>query len=120
IINSKNPFAYQGLSGHYRIGMNHAGNLMQKASPWETMALRYARVINKRFAVKSAVSYTQGEDWLSQNISNFDRINMRMQAGSRETDPAYDGVNLYGDEPGTLTLNKIGSNIKDKYPGIPC
>lgn len=119
IINSKNPFAYQGLSAHYRIGMNHAGSLSQKASPWETMALRYARTAG-RFAFKTAISYTQGEDWQSQDISNFDRINMTMQAGNRETDPSYDGVNLYGDEPGNITLNQAGRNIKDKYPGIPC
>src|SRR5690606_32693163 len=93
-INSKSPFDYPGLSAHYRVGFNHLNGFSHKASPWETMALRYAKVLNTRFAFKTSVSYSQAEDWQSWDVSNFNRINMRMQAGNRETDPAYDGVNI--------------------------
>jgi outer membrane receptor protein involved in Fe transport len=64
LVNSKNPFDYQGLSAFAKAGVNHIGNNADaKPHPvWEG-AIRYAKSFNNRFAFKVNASYMQAFDW---------------------------------------------------------
>lgn len=99
LMNSKSPFSYPGLSASYKIGMNHADNFQTKASPYEDMAIRYAKSWNNKFAFKINLSYLNANDWQAKDYSNFDRANGVGKTGDRNSDPSFDGVNIYGDEP---------------------
>ena len=121
LMNSKSPFNYPGLSAYFKAGINHVDNRQAKASPWEDMAFRYARVVNKKFAFKLTASYLQARDWQGENYSNFNRIAREPKQGTRVSDPLFDGVNIYGDEPNTKypTLNQIGALVKSRAPQVP-
>ncbi|MFZ5970214.1 MAG: TonB-dependent receptor domain-containing protein [Bacteroidota bacterium] len=64
LVNSKNPFDYQGLSAFAKTGVNHIGsNADASPSPiWEG-AIRYAKSFNNRFAFKINAAYMQALDW---------------------------------------------------------
>lgn len=98
LLKSKNPFHYQGLSVQLKTGVNHIDNQQQAASNWNDIQLRYAKSWNDKFAFKVNLSYLKADDWRAENISNYDRTLMQAKAGNRSTDPAYDGINVYGDE----------------------
>jgi outer membrane receptor protein involved in Fe transport len=46
LINTKNPFKYQGLSAQVKTGMMHFGNATRDASPFYDVALRYAKKVS--------------------------------------------------------------------------
>jgi iron complex outermembrane receptor protein len=100
LMTSKSPFQYQGLSMMFKTGINHVDGFERSQSPWQDMSLRYAKAWNDKFAFKVNVSYLQAQDWQGQDYTNFNRIGQKVKAGDR-TDPAYDGINIYGDEINT-------------------
>ncbi|MCW3106006.1 MAG: hypothetical protein JWQ09_512 [Segetibacter sp.] len=102
LINSKNPFKYQGLSVQVREGVMHIDDDARGASAFNDVSLRYARAFSDKFAFKIAGQYIQAKDWVAQNYANYDRGNNpatgKTKAGDRTNDPNYQGVNVYGDE----------------------
>ncbi|MFA9205974.1 MAG: TonB-dependent receptor domain-containing protein [Burkholderiaceae bacterium] len=108
LINSKNPFKYQGLSFQVKQGVNHVDNYERPQAPFKDYTVRWASKIGERFAYKVSAQYTEAQDWLPMNTSNYSRLtgngNGGAIAGTRLTDPNYDGINLYGDET-TLNIN---------------
>jgi outer membrane receptor protein involved in Fe transport len=114
LVNSKNPFEYQGLSVKLQGGVNHVGHQQQPTTGFTPdLSMRYARAFGK-FAFKVSVDWMQADDWRAQDSSNFDRLNLKKKAGfSHTTDPGYDGINVYGDEINTTfgasggLLNKV-------------
>jgi len=108
LINSKNPFKYQGLSFQIKQGVNHVGNYERPQAPYKDYTVRWASKIGDRFAYKVSAQYTEAQDWLPMNTSNYSRLtgngNGGAIAGTRLTDPNYDGINVYGDET-TLNIN---------------
>lgn len=111
IMNSKNPFTYPGLSYSYKVGVNHVDSYERMISPFEDMSLRFAKAWNNKFALKTNISYLEANDWQAQNYSNYNSATNSIKPGARDTDPAYDGVNVYGDEPTNSLLSKIGGQI---------
>jgi iron complex outermembrane recepter protein len=101
LITSKSPFTYQGFSALLKTGANHADNRQRDASPYQDMSLRYAKAFNNKFAFKVNFSYLTANDWQAQDYSNFNRVTQAIKPGTRETDPNFDGVNIYGDEINT-------------------
>jgi len=99
LMNSKNPYDYPGLSMSFKVGMNHVNNLQTGRSPYSDMALRYAKAWNNKLAVKLNLSYLSANDWEGQDYTNFNRYTKTPIAGDRNSNPNYDGVNIYGDEP---------------------
>jgi outer membrane receptor protein involved in Fe transport len=99
LINSKNPFKYPGLTIQVKEGMM---NVDKKQRPGTTgyhnLSIRFAKIIGSRFAFKVAAEYLKATDWLAADGTNYDRVNGKTIAGTRSTDPNYDGVNTYGDE----------------------
>ena len=108
LINSKNPFKYQGLSFQVKHGINHVDRSQRPRAPFKDYTVRWASTIGDRFAYKVSAQYTEAQDWLPTNTSNYSRLtgngNGGAIAGTRLTDPNYDGVNIYGDET-TLNIN---------------
>ncbi len=99
LMASKNPFNYQGLSLTLKQGMNHVDGSQTDLSDYTDLSLRYAKAWKNKFAFKGTFSYLTAQDWSAQDYSNFDRASGIAKSGNRSSDPLYDGVNIYGDEP---------------------
>jgi hypothetical protein len=100
LINSKNPFKYQGLSFQIKQGILHTDGKYRDPSPYYNWNLRWAKKIGERFAFKISSEFIRAEDWLAADYRNYNRLNPPggVIPGDRQTDPNYDGVNIYGDE----------------------
>jgi hypothetical protein len=94
VMTGKNPFKYQGLSVLITQGVNHVKNSRDydpvAASPYYDWAIRYAAKINEKLAFKVNGQYTRANDWVATDSTN------KNGAGTRFTDPNYNGVNFYG------------------------
>ena len=110
LINSKNPFKYQGLSVQVKQGIMHMSDNARTSSGYNDYSLRYARALSDKFAFKFGVQYIEAKDWVAQDTSNFDRgtnpAKGNVKAGNRYTDPNYNGINTYGDE---TSINILGT-----------
>ena len=115
IMNSKNPFKSPGLSILVKNGVTDIGKDQRgKVGGYHDYTLRWAKNFNNRFAFKISAQYLEANDWLANDTTNYLRIggNGKVVAGTRQTDPNYDGVNVYGDE------TKVGGqSIKDIFKG---
>jgi len=100
LINSKNPFKYQGLSFQVKEGVMNTGQRFRQASNYVNGAFRFAHKFSDKFAFKVGVEYIRAKDWLGYDKRNYARTgtNGFLTSGDRATDPAYDGINTYGDE----------------------
>ena len=113
LINSKSPFKYQGLSAQVKAGMMHVDNRHRDASPYYNAALRWAEAINNKFGIKIGAEMIQAQDWVAPDYRNYSRLGTsgRVINGTRDTDPNYDGVNVYGDETTidirSMVLNRV-------------
>ncbi len=109
IISSKDPFKYQGLSFQVKTGIMHVGSREPDASPYYNWSLRWAKKVSDKFAFKIATELVQAKDWIADDYRNYNRIGLSggIKPGTRETDPNYDGINVYGDE----TTADIRSNV---------
>lgn len=97
LVNSKNPFEYQGLSAMAKMGFNHIGSNADFDGPspmWEG-AIRYAKAFNNKFAFKINLAYMKAEDWHGTDM--YDREADRQAEGiSYNTGP--DRLHYMGDE----------------------
>jgi outer membrane receptor protein involved in Fe transport len=99
LMNSKNPFKYQGFSFQVKEGIMHIDKKQRSPSPYHDLSFRWAKAFNK-FAFKVNTQFTQANDWQARDNSNLSRTNLisKQKPGDRNSDPNYDGVNVYGDE----------------------
>jgi iron complex outermembrane receptor protein len=111
LMTSKNPFEYQGLSIVAQTGIMHVNpDYEQDVAPMFDMSFRYAKAFNNKFAFKVTGSYLQATDW---HASDFrDRTDLTNPSLSRESNPGYDGVNVYGDDI------VVPVNLKDAVPNV--
>ena len=109
LITSKDPFKYQGLSFDIKTGVMHVEDPDRKQSPYFDWSARWAKKVSEKFAFKIGAQLIQAKDWLGNDYRNYRRVGTdgALIPGTRETDPNYDGVNVYGDE----TTVDIRSNI---------
>jgi outer membrane receptor protein involved in Fe transport len=100
IISGKDPFKYQGLSAQVKTGIMNLGNSARDASGYYNTSLRWAKKVNEKFAFKVGAELIQAKDWVANDYRDYDRLSTTgsVKPGTRETDPNYDGVNVYGDE----------------------
>lgn len=98
LVNSKNPFEYQGLSGYAKTGINHVGsNADRDASLMNTFSVRYAKAYNNKFAFKVNATYSQANDW--HGTSDFDRNAANNPFASiGGENPGADRLHFHGDE----------------------
>ena len=117
LINSRNPFNYTGLSFQAKTGVMNLGNDYRGASPYYNFALRWAQQVTDKFAYKITAEYVHAQDWLARDYRNYGRVgtNGMIKDGTRETDPNYDGINVYGDETTinlrSLVLDAVGAQV---------
>lgn len=110
LITSKNPFEYQGLSVQVKQGIMHLSkNDPVKTSPFYDWSFRWGKKISDKFAFKIGAQFVQAKDWLASDSTNSTGVGTdgKVIAGTRSTDPNYNGVNLYGDE---TSVNITGSS----------
>jgi len=114
LINSKNPFKYQGLSFQIKQGINHVDAAQRPTSAYNDWAVRWAKKVNDKFAYKITAENMTAQDWLADQSNNYSRgtgsPNGMTIPGWRGIDPNYDGVNFYGDET-SQSLSSIASAV---------
>ncbi|MEJ7627274.1 MAG: TonB-dependent receptor [Ferruginibacter sp.] len=101
LINSKNPFIHQGLSFEIKTGIMHTAKTQRDLpTPYYNWSIRWAKKISEKFAFKLSTELIQAKDWVGVDYRNYNRIgtNGNVKGGTRQTDPNYDGINVYGDE----------------------
>jgi outer membrane receptor protein involved in Fe transport len=124
LINSKNPFKYQGLSFQIKQGITNVDNNQRPQSPFYDWTVRWGKKVSEKFAYKIGAQYTQAQDWLSNSDDNYSRVgtaqnpNGAPKAGNRFSDPNYDGVNFYGDETNTNLASVANSVLAQMPAGI--
>ncbi len=122
LINSKSPFKYQGLSFQIKQGANHLDRKQRdERGAFYDWSIRYAQKINDKLAYKLGMQIIQAKDWLATNQGNYLRPTSgsalpygQTIPGDRNSDPNYDGVNLYGDETNTPiqpVLGQVGAGF---------
>jgi outer membrane receptor protein involved in Fe transport len=118
LINSKNPFKYQGLSYNIKQGVMRPA--AGKASPYYDWGFRYAKAFNNKFAFKLAAQFIKANDWQATDNRNVQRTNVlsKVIGGDRLTDPNYDGVNVYGDET-SANIRSITGLVFQSNPAAP-
>ncbi len=117
LINSKNPFRSQGLSVQVKQGIMHIGDDERNPSAYYNWNFRYAKAIGEKFAFKISTDMIHAKDWLAQDYRNYKRLGTTgdIIAGNRQTDPNYDGVNVYGDET-TADIRPVFQAIASAAP----
>ncbi|WP_347172802.1 TonB-dependent receptor [Polaribacter uvawellassae] len=94
-MTSKSPFDSQGISYVLKTGMttqDAAGT-----NDYIDTSIRMAYAFSDYFAAKATVSYLKGTEWFATDYR--DEINPA--STSHAGNPAYNGLNVYGDEVGT-------------------
>lgn len=115
LMTSKSPFKYQGLSFVVKQGILHTDGSERPTSPFYNWALRWGKKISDKFAFKITTELIHAKDWVGMDYRNYDRSNAKMIAGNRDTDPNYDGVNVYGDET-TADINQVLNAVAAQAP----
>ena len=93
LMNSKNPFDHQGVSGQYKRGITSqdaAGD-----NQFQDVQIRWGHKFSDKLAMKVNFGYLIGTDWIAN--SEADKLNRTVFPG----DYNHDGINIYGDEVAT-------------------
>ena len=93
-MTSKSPFDYQGISAYFKTGFTQQD--AAGTNPYYDFGIRAAHAFSDKLAVKANFSFLQGEDWHANSRVDLAR------PGADRSNPAYDGLNVYGDEVSTL------------------
>ena len=117
LINSKNPFKYQGLSFQIKQGIMHVDHKQTSGpTPYYDWSLRWGHKVSEKFAFKITGHFIHAVDWLANDTTNYQAGNTaigqygNVKPGTRTSDPNYNGVNVYGDE--------TSLNMKLFAPGV--
>ena len=119
LINGKNPFRYQGLSFQVKTGIMHTDGKQRPSAPYINWNVRWAQQVNSKLAFKIGAELIQAKDWLGDDYRNYKRFGTKgnLADGTRETDPNFDGVNVYGDET-TINLRDVLNGIGAAAPPL--
>lgn len=111
LMNSKNPFQYQGLSVNVRTGLMDQKDRTTQATGFYDFSARYAKAINDKLAFKVNLSYLKADDWQANDFRDQSLLNAsRIDNGNRITNPGYNGVNIYGDET-NVNMNSVAQGM---------
>jgi len=111
VMQSKDPFQYQGLSVSFQSGiMNIASQTVDNPTPMFDLNFRYAKAFSNRMGLKITGSYLNATDWHADD--KRDRTDLYDPSLNRLSNPGYDGVNTYGDE------SLVSLNLKDVGPQV--
>ena len=112
IINSKDPYKYQGLSAEIKEGVMNINSPAANTSSslYQDYTLRWAQKVGDKFAFKISGEYITANDWVASDSSDYNALSGMKIPGTRSSDPNYNGVNVYGDET-TQNLASVNSSI---------
>ncbi|MFS4454623.1 TonB-dependent receptor [Maribacter sp. 2304DJ31-5] len=100
-MRSKNPFDFQGISAYFKTGFTDQD--AAGTNQYYDFGIRAAHAFNDKLAVKANLSILKGEDWHANNTEDLAR------PGATRANPAYEGLNVYGDFVGTtLDFDDLG------------
>ncbi len=111
VMQTKDPYLYQGLSAQVKTGVNHIGESTVDPHIMGDFSVRYARAFN-RFAFKINASYFSGLDWYATNYTDVDDGTPAEDRGP--DNPARNALNIYGDDE-ARTLTGIGRVSRTGY-----
>jgi outer membrane receptor protein involved in Fe transport len=116
LMTSKDPYKYQGFSAEYKQGVNHIGDASMNAQPYYNVGARYAQAFNDKFAFRISGDYTRAKDWTANDTRNYVPVSGTL-TGDRDhsTNPAYNGVNVYGDESTYFNVQNILTEQSQGY-----
>ncbi|SIN75225.1 TonB-dependent receptor [Algoriphagus halophilus] len=99
LMNSKSPFLYQGLSANLKTGIMNESNRSNPTTGFYNFSARYAKAISDKFAFKVNFEYLTADDWQANDFRDQSLLNgSTIETGNPGNNPAYNGVNIYGDE----------------------
>ena len=118
IINSKDPFKYQGFSADIKTGVMHIDRFERPGAPYYDWSARWAKKVSEKFAFKVSGQLIQAKDWIGVDNRNYNRLGYtgRLVNGTRDTDPNYDGVNVYGDETTVDLKSAVLGPLGNAFP----
>ncbi len=112
-MKSKNPFDFQGVSFYGKTGYTS-----QKAAGTNLFVdagVRIAKAFSDKFAAKASFSFLNGTEWYATDYADY------YSPGSTRSNPAYDGLNVYGDEVSTkldLTKAALAAGVPAPIAGL--
>ena len=107
-MNSKSPFIHQGISTYFKYGKTYqeaAG-----ANDYYDFGFRAAKAFTPHFAAKANFNLIRAKEWIADDYSSI-----TPGTEFRDTNPNYDGLNVYGDEITTRLNTSIGSVSRTGY-----
>ncbi|MGB3155559.1 MAG: TonB-dependent receptor [Chitinophagaceae bacterium] len=115
LINSKNPFKYEGFSFNIKQGMMHVDHKQRTAAPYYNWSFRWAKAISTKLAFKIGAELLKGSDWEAEDYRNKQQVGVLSQVvgGNRRSDPNFNGINIYGDET-SADMNGFSFYLQDK------
>ena len=118
IINSKDPFKYQGLSADIKTGVMHIDRFERPGAPFYDWSVRWAKKVSEKFAFKASAQLIQAKDWIGIDNRDYNRLGYtgKLVNGTRDTDPNYDGVNVYGDETTVDLKSAVLGPLGNAFP----
>ncbi|MGB5357248.1 MAG: TonB-dependent receptor, partial [Eudoraea sp.] len=93
-MRSKSPFDFQGISAYFKTG--YTSQQAAGDNAYYDFGIRVSHAFSDKVAIKANFSFLQGEDWHANSIEDISN------PGATRVNPDYDGLNVYGDEVGTL------------------
>ncbi len=95
----------------------HVDGKYRDPSAYYNWNLRWAKKISDKFAFKVNTELISAQDWIGADNRNYKRLGTSgdIVAGTRQTDPNYDGVNVYGDET-TADIRQVLQGIALQAP----
>lgn len=112
LMNSKNPFQYQGLSANVRTGLMNEKTRSTPTTGFFDGAIRYAKSFNDKVAFKLNAAYLQAQDWQANDIRDQGLLNgSTLATGTRANNLGYNGVNIYGDETNVNLRTSLRPNL---------
>jgi iron complex outermembrane receptor protein len=97
-IFTKNPFTSEGLSIQQMTAVTHIGDGQTGAKLYSETSLRWAKVLNPRWAFKLNGTFGKGYDWIANDHTDLNP-NANISTGlTGANNPAQDPVNSYGNE----------------------
>ncbi len=102
LLNSKNPFDYQGFSAYIKTGLNNVeySDTNQQQELYQDYGFRWAKAFNNRLAFKVTGSYLTARDFVGHDTRDQGLATagvVERGAEQRGNNRFYDGVNVYGD-----------------------
>lgn len=98
-MTSKDPFETEGISVYGKTGytvQDAAGT-----NEYSDFGVRFAKRFSDKLAVKANFTFMQGEDWHANDRTDVSANALGYDWASPLNNPAYNGLNVYGDEVST-------------------